>query len=1184
MISASFLPTRFRGEPDRPQQAEAPSRMAKKIAPLLQRMSKLACHHPIHIIVIVALLASTSYVGLLQESLFEGAPSIGKADWSSLVDGSRHLLAGPDTAWKWHSVEHDAAAADIDHLALLTLVFPDTLSTDSPSNAPPSHALPTPRNLSITPLPSTENPFTAYSQDSILAYSLPYTDAPEFVSAIQEIPNEDAEETVTRHGREKKMWIMKAAKVDTRGSLAQWATNAWTEFLDLLKNAESLDIVIMILGYLSMHLTFVSLFLSMRRMGSNFWLATSTLFSSVFAFLFGLAVTAKLGVPISFILLSEGLPFLVVTIGFEKNIVLTRAVLSHAVEHRSTQTHGSQSKQKPAEAQNVIQYAIQAAIKDKGYEILRDYAIEIIILVLGAASGVQGGLQQFCFLAAWILLFDCILLFTFYTAILSIKLEINRIKRHVNMRMALEADGVSRRVAENVATGDDDWLLAGGKRAEDTSLFGSKVKSSSVPKFKVLMISGFILINVINICTIPFRSATSLSTLRSWAGGLGGVVSNPPVDPFKVASNGLDAILAAAKASGKSTLVTILTPIKYELEYPSVHYALVSSACGGGMSKCDGLGQFDSYGVGGRVVGSLLKSLEDPVLSKWIVVALALSVGLNGYLFNAARWGIKDPNVPDRGIDRKELARAQRFNETDSATLPLGEYVPPAPPQQTEPPTPAMTDDELDTFSMTKLRLPSSPSEHRSYGELEKLLTEKRAHEMSDEEVVTMSMRGKIPGYALEKTLKDFTRAVKVRRMIISRTKATMELTNSLERSKLPFEDYNWERVFGACCENVVGYLPLPVGVAGPLVIDGQSYFIPMATTEGVLVASASRGCKAINSGGGAVTVLTADGMTRGPCISFETLERAGAAKLWLDSEAGQSVMKKAFNSTSRFARLQSMKTALAGTNLYIRFKTTTGDAMGMNMISKGVEHALDVMTTEGGFDDMLIVSLSGNYCIDKKAAAINWIDGRGKSIVAEAIIPAEVVKSVLKSDVDSLVELNVSKNLIGSAMAGSIGGFNAHAANIVAAIFLATGQDPAQVVESANCITTMKNLNGSLQICVSMPSLEVGTLGGGTILEPQSALLDMLGVRGSHPTNPGDNSRRLARIIGAAVLAGELSLCSALAAGHLVKAHMQHNRSAAPSRTTTPAPQSTTPVSLAMTSAHETSMLSAAAQQRSRR
>ena len=151
------------------------------------------------------------------------------------------------------------------------------------------------------------------------------------------------------------------------------------------------------------------------------------------------------------------------------------------------------------------------------------------------------------------------------------------------------------------------------------------------------------------------------------------------------------------------------------------------------------------------------------------------------------------------------------------------------------------------------------------------------------------------------------------------------------------------------------------------------------------------------------------------------------------------------------------MRTALAGTYLYIRFRTTTGDAMGMNMISKGCEKALSVMATDGGFNDMSTISLSGNYCTDKKAAAVNWIEGRGKAVVAEAIIPGDVVRSVLKSEVDALVELNTSKNLIGSAMAGALGGFNAHAANIVAAMFIATGQDPAQVVESCNCITIMK-------------------------------------------------------------------------------------------------------------------------------
>src|SRR5690606_10476025 len=180
-------------------------------------------------------------------------------------------------------------------------------------------------------------------------------------------------------------------------------------------------------------------------------------------------------------------------------------------------------------------------------------------------------------------------------------------------------------------------------------------------------------------------------------------------------------------------------------------------------------------------------------------------------------------------------------------------------------------------------------------------------------------------------------------------------------------------------------------------------------------------------------------------------------AKVWLDFDEGQKTMKAAFDSTSRFARLKSIKTALAGTTLYIRFKCTTGDAMGMNMISTGVENALSDMGNDCGCEDMSIVSASGNYCTDKKPAAINWIEGRGKSVVAGAIIPGDVIKSVLKCSVDDLVELNIKKNYIGSAMAGSIGGFNAHAANIVTALFLATGQDPAQNVESSNCITQME-------------------------------------------------------------------------------------------------------------------------------
>lgn len=155
-------------------------------------------------------------------------------------------------------------------------------------------------------------------------------------------------------------------------------------------------------------------------------------------------------------------------------------------------------------------------------------------------------------------------------------------------------------------------------------------------------------------------------------------------------------------------------------------------------------------------------------------------------------------------------------------------------------------------------------------------------------------------------------------------------------------------------------------------------------------------------------------------------------------------------------------------------------------------------------------------------------------------------MRKTLKTTIEALVELNTSKNLVGSAMAASIGGFNAHAANIVAAVFLATGQDPAQVVESSQCMTLMEATNGGrdLHVSVTMPCIEVGTVGGGTFLAPQSASLNLLGVKGANSEQPGANAQQLARIVAGAVLAGELSLMSALAAGHLVKSHMKYNRS----------------------------------------
>ncbi|XP_045427560.1 3-hydroxy-3-methylglutaryl-Coenzyme A reductase isoform X4 [Pipistrellus kuhlii] len=351
--------------------------------------------------------------------------------------------------------------------------------------------------------------------------------------------------------------------------------------------------------------------------------------------------------------------------------------------------------------------------------------------------------------------------------------------------------------------------------------------------------------------------------------------------------------------------------------------------------------------------------------------------------------------------------------------------------------------------------------------------------------------------------------------------------------------------VMGACCENVIGYMPIPVGVAGPLCLDGKEFQVPMATTEGCLVASTNRGCRAIGLGGGASSRILADGMTRGPVVRLPRASDSAEVKAWLETPEGFTVMKEAFDSTSRFARLQKLHMSVAGRNLYIRFQSRSGDAMGMNMISKGTEKALAKLHEY--FPEMQILAVSGNYCTDKKPAAINWIEGRGKSVVCEAVIPAKVVREVLKTTTEAMVDVNINKNLVGSAMAGSIGGYNAHAANIVTAIYIACGQDAAQNVSSSNCITLMEAsgpTNEDLYISCTMPSIEIGTVGGGTNLLPQQACLQMLGVQGACKDNPGENARQLARIVCGTVMAGELSLMAALAAGHLVKSHMIHNRS----------------------------------------
>ncbi|WVR04252.1 hydroxymethylglutaryl-CoA reductase (NADPH) [Kwoniella sp. DSM 27419] len=989
---------------------------------------------------------------------------------------------------------------------------------------------------------------------------------------------QDEEETL--HGMRNVKWFGYAARA------------FGMRFWNLAKNADSADIFVVLLGYILMHGVFVNLFIGMRNIGSSFWLPIATLVSSTFAFLVALLCAYLLNVPVDPICLSEALPFLVITVGFDKPFLLAKAVLQNPdiapvptspemspvdeivdesglgldlgtlhkelapLERLQRLAEGKVRWAAPVAAKKIV----VDAVKKCGVRIVRDYAIEIAVLSVGAASGI-GGLREFCYLAALIMAVDCVFLFSFYVAILSVLVEVHRIKL---VRGNRRAKSLRRNSSHASLTSAASPAPASPGDSSFFSLPSSKDANGQfknpVARLKLLLIVSFLTLHILNLCT-TLTEATALK--RHSTHSVPKITSRAMLDPRSPTLSPILQALYENQPPETDMAVQIIPPTN-----------IVMSTEDYLPSRMASIDHFMSEWT--QLVG-------DPVLSKWIVVALGISVLLNGYLLK----GIASNSMGGKGpvaaaaqmlvgafesAEKGQRAKAASKSATprgrkegevmaapagkDGERTPRGEKanghaqapaVQVTAPRATVPtisePRPKATIAKSESTS--SLRSLSNGHGHGDRRSLEECIDVYAggvgAHNLSDEEVILLVEKGKIAPYALEKALKDLERAVKIRRAVISRS----SLFNTLESSLLPMADYDYKQIIGACCENVVGYMPLPVGVAGPLNIDGQLLHIPMATTEGTLVASTSRGCKALNAGGGVTTVLTHDAMTRGPAIDFPSITLACDARIWIDSPTGFNILKTAFDSTSRFARLQTLECALAGRTLYVRFATQTGDAMGMNMISKGVEKALEVLRER--YPDMHVLALSGNYCTDKKPAAINWIEGRGKSVVGEAVVPGHVVRSVLKTTVKDLCNLNVKKNLIGSAMAGSIGGFNAHAANILTAMYLACGQDPAQNVESSNCMTLMEPVNDGedLLITCSMPSIEVGTVGGGTILSPQRAMLDMLGVAGAHPTTPGQNAQRLARVICAAVMAGELSLMAALAAGHLIQAHMKHNRSA---------------------------------------
>ena len=381
--------------------------------------------------------------------------------------------------------------------------------------------------------------------------------------------------------------------------------------------------------------------------------------------------------------------------------------------------------------------------------------------------------------------------------------------------------------------------------------------------------------------------------------------------------------------------------------------------------------------------------------------------------------------------------------------------------------------------------------------------------------------------YCLEALIKgSYTSAVSKRRSLY-------QYLYGLQGWALPYKKWSPEKLYQSAyhknCENVIGFTSIPVGLVGPIQINSRQRFLPIATTEGALIASMNRGCKLLQGG---VNVHVEDvGMTRAPLIGCESIEAAREFREWLLTNT--NVIKVLFEETSQHSTLQSVTAHQCGRDIHLKFRAITDDAMGMNMVTKGCTAVL--IHIKKYFPKIKIISLSGNYCTDKKVAATNWITGRGKLVIAEAKLQPMDIQKILGCTGKDLVEINVKKNLVGSAFAGAFGGFNAQASNVVAGLYAAMGQDLGQIGTSSTCIVQIEwNSDDSLSASVTMPNVEVGVVGGGTDLPSQSEALKIAQV---------ESSMDLASLVGGGVLAGELSLLGSLCRGDLMDAHLKLNR-----------------------------------------
>jgi hydroxymethylglutaryl-CoA reductase (NADPH) len=334
--------------------------------------------------------------------------------------------------------------------------------------------------------------------------------------------------------------------------------------------------------------------------------------------------------------------------------------------------------------------------------------------------------------------------------------------------------------------------------------------------------------------------------------------------------------------------------------------------------------------------------------------------------------------------------------------------------------------------------------------------------------------------------------------------------------------------------ENFIGTVKLPVGLAGPLRVNGLfangDFYLPLATTEAALVASYSRGAQLITEAGGCAVLVLNEGVSRAPGFAFASLVDAAMFVMWAMSAL--DTFRTIVESTTNHGKLADLQVTVEGNHVYLRFDFTTGDASGQNMVTIATD-AVCRFIQEHAPVRPLYSFVEANLSGDKKATTQSFTSVRGKKVSAEVVVPAALVKRRLHTHASSLIDY-WRMSALGGVMSGSIG-VQGHYANGLAALFIACGQDAACVAEAAVGVTRFElQEDGSLYAAVTLPNLIVGTVGGGTSLPSQHACLEILGLAGP------DHARAFAEVCAAMSLAGELSITGALAAGHFSRAHQR--------------------------------------------